>query len=365
MRILLFGPLPPPIHGQSLAFNSVCNHYKNTDYRVIDINFTNQTALKKVFSGLRILKDTFVGVWGFKPTIIYMTCSRSLSGSFRDLSLLYLAKWAGIPVINHLHGADFKKFYQTCTPLYRWLLFNAYKAVKVNFVLTDRMSEQFSMFPHSEIVTIHNYYSSDFPERNKLPEQKKRVESISLCYMSNVMSTKGIFVLLEAFKKIQKESPEIPISLSVAGAFVSDSEMTAEDTKHRFMNYVHELPNLTYLGLVKGEEKFNLLIESDIFILPSYYVSEAVPLSIIEAMRSGCAIIATNYNYLPDLVDQESGLLVDVKSIESLNEALVCLTQTPSRLNAMKNNNVIKAKTLYSEDKYLHDIDKVLMKHSL
>ena len=67
--------------------------------------------------------------------------------------------------------------------------------------------------------------------------------------------------------------------------------MSLEDIKNAF-NEKYELlrsqfsTRICYLGVVKGNEKSQLLFESTMFILPSYYPAEAFPISIIEAMRA-------------------------------------------------------------------------------
>ena len=74
-----------------------------------------------------------------------------------------------------------------------------------------------------------------------------------------------------------------------------------------FLNcFIHdkslEKDGIFYHGPLYGMQKKDFLKALDIFVLPSFYASEAMPISIIEAMRSGCVIIATEHHYLPFLV---------------------------------------------------------------
>lgn len=54
------------------------------------------------------------------------------------------------------------------------------------------------------------------------------------------------------------------------------------------------------------------LNESDVFCLPSFY--EGIPMSIIEAMGTGLPIVATAVGGVPDMLDENSALLVEVDS---------------------------------------------------
>lgn len=48
------------------------------------------------------------------------------------------------------------------------------------------------------------------------------------------------------------------------------------------------------------------LAQADIFVLLSE--NEGLPISIIEAMRAGLAIISTNVSGIPELVSNDNGL---------------------------------------------------------
>lgn len=50
------------------------------------------------------------------------------------------------------------------------------------------------------------------------------------------------------------------------------------------------------------------LAQADIFVLLSE--NEGLPISIIEAMRAGLAIISTNVSGIPELVSNDNGLLI-------------------------------------------------------
>jgi glycosyltransferase involved in cell wall biosynthesis len=68
----------------------------------------------------------------------------------------------------------------------------------------------------------------------------------------------------------------------------------------------------------------DLLAQSQIFVLTTHY--EGLPISILEAMRAGLPIIATNVNGIPEqVVDGITGLLVERQDIDGLAKAIVTL----------------------------------------
>jgi glycosyltransferase involved in cell wall biosynthesis len=71
-----------------------------------------------------------------------------------------------------------------------------------------------------------------------------------------------------------------------------------------------------------------LLAESQIFVLTTHY--EGLPVSILEAMRAGLPVIATNVNGIPEqVVDGVTGLLVPHQDVNALVKAITTLINDP------------------------------------
>jgi glycosyltransferase involved in cell wall biosynthesis len=78
----------------------------------------------------------------------------------------------------------------------------------------------------------------------------------------------------------------------------------------------------------------NLLANSQIFVLSTHY--EGAPISILEAMRCGLPIIATNVNGIPEQVaDGVTGLLVPHQDVDALASAISKLVKDPDRRQQM------------------------------
>lgn len=71
-----------------------------------------------------------------------------------------------------------------------------------------------------------------------------------------------------------------------------------------------------------------LLARSQIFVLSTHY--EGAPISILEAMRCGLPVIATNVNGIPEQVtDGITGILVPHQDVAALTNAIANLTADP------------------------------------
>ena len=165
--------------------------------------------------------------------------------------------------------------------------------------------------PQSKVVTIHNGIP-DCSERANLSSNGSPVITMVACFTE----VKDQDVLLRAFASIP---PGPRLRLIGDGPMRRSSE-----------NLAHELgihDRVDFLG--DRDDVPSLLASSDVFVLASKF--EMFPLSILEAMRAGLPVIASDVGGVREaVVHGETGLLVPRGSIPALAQAL---TQILSNLD--------------------------------
>jgi glycosyltransferase involved in cell wall biosynthesis len=105
-----------------------------------------------------------------------------------------------------------------------------------------------------------------------------------------------------------------------------------------------------YHGLVRNADFIRqLLCESDILVCPSY--SEGMPSVILEAMASGCAVVATRVGAVEEQVDSDTGWLIPAGNVVALENALKgALAMPTDMLEQMKYNAVVKVEKHFCWD---------------
>jgi glycosyltransferase involved in cell wall biosynthesis len=157
-----------------------------------------------------------------------------------------------------------------------------------------------------------------------LREEKELNGIVKLLYLSNLVESKGYLDLLHAVKLL-KGTYEKEFQVTFCGKF-----MAAEDDRlfknvlqaqHYFEKYVNEndiTEIVKFKGVVWGQDKEQILNESHFIILPSFYISEGQPISLIEGLAYGCVPVCTHYRDLPNIVKNDwNGIIVKQKIIFS------------------------------------------------
>ena len=137
---------------------------------------------------------------------------------------------------------------------------------------------------------------------------------------------KGQPVLIEALAQVVSLAPNVQLLLAGAGPTRADLEARVArlGLEHR----------VTFLGLVSRAGLPALLARTDVVVLPSYW--EGLPVSLIESLSAGKAIVASHVGGNPELVsDGVNGLLVPPGDAPALAQALLSLSGDPERVRRM------------------------------
>lgn len=332
MRLMMIGPFPPPIHGMSLANEMLYNGLRenHTVYNIDtksglileDTQKQGNFNLKKIFYAIwPIIKGTAVILFGRRLDVVYITPGQSNLGYIKYIPFMWAANVRSIPYFIHIHGGSFRDEYDKISGIKRKLINYSLKRLAGAIVLGDSLKYMFQgLIPDEKIYICENGVEDDIfateEEIEKKVAQYDADDTIRILYLSNLLKTKGILDLFEAVKLLNNRN--IKVHLDVAGSI----EPEIEDEVNRYLSELGE--TVQYHGVVTGQKKKELLLGNYIFCLPTYYPNEGQPISILEAMACGCAIVTTNQGGIKDIVNSDYGSFVDKKApAELAAEAII------------------------------------------
>lgn len=162
-----------------------------------------------------------------------------------------------------------------------------------------------------------------------------------LVFMGTHSRWKGIFDLAEAVKQL----PSLDYKVHMCGTF---PDPQTESAFHTAIAGIEE--RFVMHGYVSGEEKLRILNDAAIMVLPSK--AEGMPVSIMEGMACGCAIISTAVGAIPEVLSYKNGILIEPGNVQQLTDAIYRLTSNKKLLVEIQENN-IKYSAEYTIQKHI------------
>lgn len=314
MKVLLISPHPPPYGGIANWTAMLLDYSKNTDDVFSTINIApkkRSTEGRNIFdrvvvSGLDMLKknrELKVQIKKNRPDVIHMTTSGSLA-IIRDILLLKTAKKHGVPTVYHIRFGKTEKMAQSNSKL--WRLYS--KAMKIaDAVLAIDKNTYFAVknyVPDANVILVPNPINTE-----KLPKQKNKFKK-QIVFLGWVVPTKGVSELVEAWNTVGSEYPDY--NLLIIG---QSSPAYLEELKSNI-----KADNIIFAGEMPHEKAMEAVMESEVFILPSY--TEGFPNAVVEAMALKKPVIASCVGAIPEMLENDCGILINPKSSEEIISAL-------------------------------------------
>ncbi|WP_336003372.1 glycosyltransferase family 4 protein [Halorientalis halophila] len=281
------------------------------------------SGLARILRGLfRTLRVLALFPFQDPPEVVHVHTAIRFS-FYRSAFFVLFAKYVwGSKVILHVHGSTFDEFLETDSVLVSLLQRAVFGAVDDVIVLSDSWREVVSKHvTEADIHVVPNAITLD------AYDPQFTADPVRLVFVSNLVPRKGVSELLDALDELER-TVERPFRVDIAG----DGPLAAE-----VQAFVADRDYVTYHGYVSEERKRELLAKGSVFVLPTY--AEGLPIAMLEGMASGNAIVSTAVGAIPEVIDEDNGLLVEPGDEEALVSALATLIRDPERTEAMARRN--------------------------
>jgi len=294
--------------------------------------------------------------------VVYMTIAQSKAGFFRDLPFVALANFLNIKTVLHLKGGNYHGFYENQSKLVKLLVKYMLDRSSKIIVLGEALIEMYNF--HSplkdKVVVVRNGLPVEGIQ-SKAKEQSPN-KQLGILYLSNLIQSKGYFDLVKSIR-ILRDVYGVQVKLTLAGEIMLSSDDPEETThgelKQQLSAYIdsNNMNDLIqYVGPVSGDAKWDLYKEHDIFCLPTNYIYEGQPVSIIEAIAHGCAIISTNFRAIPEmLVDGANGYIVQFGNPKDIADKVMSIINN-SQISAMSSESLRLYETKFTRKTHLDNI---------
>jgi glycosyltransferase involved in cell wall biosynthesis len=242
-----------------------------------------------------------------KYDLVHINPSLIYGSLLRDGLLLRTASRFGKKTIVFFRG--WRKGFEC--HLERWffkVFFSTYNKANSFIVLGSDFKDKlrswgFKQPIYLETTTVNDELLKDFSLHEKINRIYKN-SAIQLLHIARIDNIrKGIIESLDALALLSPKYPKLTLIVGGDGSFLKKAQEHA--------NRIGIKERVSFLGHIQGEKKKKVLMQSDVFLFPTY-ANEGMPNSVLEAMSFGIPLITRPVGGLKDiLVDGKHGFITD------------------------------------------------------
>ncbi len=278
------GGLPFPVVGMSDVMP-----YPNT--RFSDLTPEDVDAYEEAFALelTRVVED-------FSPDIIHSHHLWLVSALARKL-------FPEIPMVTSCHGTDLRQF-ETC-PNLAGLVLGHCGGVNGVMALTRTQAEKIASLYNMPKERIH-VVGGGYDEERFSPVEKASTPPVEILYAGKLSLAKGVPWLLKSLTRLT----DLPWRLHLAGS----SNGAEKELCHALTENLGD--RVVFHGMLPQDDLAGLMKKSHLFVLPSFF--EGLPLVLLEALASGCRLVATSLPGVRELLGEPTDDLFRIINLPPL-----------------------------------------------
>ena len=199
--------------------------------------------------------------------------------------------------------------------LHQYVVENVDKVVSISEIGAKNFVREFPQIGDKVVAIVNGIEDISDEQKSTLQEKKGKEYKYKYRLISSgsINGRKGQWIIVHALAKLSPEQLK-DISLTLVGDGPERKEL------EKFVEEHNMTDNIVFTGAVNNDRVFDYLATSNIYVLMSS--SEGLPISIIEGLRCGLPVIATNIAGIPEtVINHQNGLLVD-RDVDELASVL-------------------------------------------
>lgn len=252
--------------------------------------------------------------------IVHLNPSLNPKSFFRDWLFALITKFYNVKLLVFWHGWNWEFENRVVSRLvwfFNWTFGKADYMVVLAKEFKDRLREYGFQKPVEIGKTVINDIIMEGMNEQLISNRDFVNSELRLLFLSRVTKPKGIYEVLDSFLILKRKYPDLRLEVAGTGSELDQVKSYVLENK---------LLDVNFLGWVSGESKAQAFRNAHIYILASY--TEGLPCSLLEAMGSGLAVVATDVGGIKDMFQNgKMGFLVKARDVESLTQNIFQLIE--------------------------------------
>jgi glycosyltransferase involved in cell wall biosynthesis len=314
--------------------------------------------------GVHIYKIKNIKLKGFSRWLTQKKIEKIINTLYvqNKIDLVESIDWTGItsfikpkkcPIIIKLHGSDTYFCKLDGRNLKKNNFYHEKRALKkadAHLSVSDFVAKKTNLFFNLNIDFTTVYNGVDL---NRFQSSSNFESFITILYVGTLIRKKGVLDLANIFNEVHKSNSSVKLFL--IGQDSSDIQTGTSSTWQLMKNIFtpEALKQVDYRGNVPYVEVKTYLKKTSICVFPSY--AEALPVSWLEAMAMGKAIVASNIGWASEIIDDgKEGFLIHPSNHHEFASKINLLIHNKSKRHEFGNQALIKMNQKFSNVQIAH-----------
>lgn len=360
-KILVVGQTPPPFGGQAVMIeNILLGKYEKIELYHVRMAFSKEMNevgkfnLFKIFHLFEIVyKILYIHFKKGVDVLYFPPTGPNRMPFYRDAFILILVRPFFKKTCLHFHASGISELYPSLDFISRFIFRKSYYYADVGIKLSVSSPDDYD-----KLQARKKYIIPYGIEDNYVKGSRNYLKSEDPCilFVGLLTESKGPLILIEACNILKKRG--LKFTAQVMGKF----ESMEFEKRVREKVILYDLQNeVTFLGVLTGEAKFNVYAKADIFCFPTYFEAESFPVVLLEASSFALPIVSSQWRGVPSLVDDDkNGFLCPIKDYNYVAQKLKLLIEDPILRKKMGEHSRDNYLNKYSLNRFYENMEEAL-----
>ena len=210
------------------------------------------------------------------------------------------------------------------------------------YVETNTMRKALEAQGFNNVYVMPNFKDLKILKESELVYH--HTEPYRLCTFSRVMKEKGIEDAVNSVKTVNEQAGRTVYTLDIYGQVDSAQTEWFNELKSTFPLYIK------YGELVPFDKSVEVLKNYFALLFPTYYEGEGFAGTLLDAMAAGVPVIASDWRYNPEIVNEKTGYVYPVHDNHAFVTTLISVGNNPDLLLSKKSDCLKEAEKYRAEN---------------
>jgi glycosyltransferase involved in cell wall biosynthesis len=278
--------------------------------------------------------------------------------TLQNIAIAHYARNVSVPYVLQTHGSlDISRLHRRKllfnTLFGKKILRNASKLIALNKIEAEQYrrvgapSDRIEIIPNG--INLREY--SNLPSRGTFKKKFGLSKNVKIVlYLGRIHKTKGLDLLLKAYAHLTMKMNCKSVFLVIVGP--DDGYLNQAKSLARSLDVSD---SILFTGFLSKEDKLRALIDSEVFVTPSFY---GFPMTFLESLAAGTPIVTTTKGDVLEWINDNVGYVTN-PSEEELARVLYSVIINNDLRDSLSKNCKILVATEFSIEAVVEKLEKI------